>query len=282
MNIVRYSITLLAVSAVAVACSDNQPNRDLTESVAQAEKTVVVFRSSQNGGSASGTVTHYDPQSYYNLTFQAWENKVNGGPRTASLHINGFGSTSVQVCTTEQICTSYDSNNNWMCNGWENVQYCYYTQSYYYINGYGDIPTADFRVGEHTAHLTTNLADDPRFSATRCGWDAVAYAWTCTPVTGTLDVIWRDNGTSEFDTKGMTSSSYRSPYGSYTMRSNGRTSSSSADVSGTALGNAVSPLGTIGLSRETTVTKEVFVTPPASDGGGPPPPPPGDGGFGPG
>jgi hypothetical protein len=277
----RSTLAVFIASGVAMmACSSSAPSAsESTGSSAQAINTVNVFHSTQNGGNANGSVSYYDvdTQSYYQLQFQAWENK-SAKSRTSSLSFYGYGYSSTQVCYDEQICEAWDYN-TWTCTAWETMQYCYEQQVPYWISGYGDIPTSDFRVGPHTAHLTTDLANDPSFYATRCGYDS-SWNYSCTPVTGRFDVSWRDNGSFSTEQQGMWKSTSTSPWGSFSMQSTGHASNATADVTGTALGDVVSSGGNLGLSMGASVSKDVFQGTPSGDGGMPPPPPPpyGDGG----
>lgn len=280
MNITRSSVAVILAAGVVAACSSARPGAgESAGSSAQALASATVFHSTQNGGDASGFVSHYDAdsQSYYSLQFDAWENR-SAQSRTASLSFYGYGATTQQVCFDEPVCSSWDYS-TWTCSSWEAIQYCYETQIPYWIYGYGNIPTNDFRIGAHTAHLTTDLANDLGFTATRCGWDA-NWSYSCTPVTGTLDVTWRDNGNFNTEQQGTWSSTSTSPWGTFSTRSTGHASTSSADVSGTVLGDAPSTWGKIGQSKDTSVTRDLVqgTTPPPPPDGGVLPPPPGDGG----
>lgn len=279
MRFVRSSIVCLVLCGAVAACSSKEQGTE--GSSAQSLTSVNVYHSNQNGGGVNGAVNHYDSQGYFNMWFNAWENKT-GNSRSAALSFQGFGASFQQVCFNEQICSAWDYN-TWSCTAWETVQYCYngYTNPYY-VYGYGDIQNGDFRIGGHTAHLTTDLANDPTFFAIRCSFDS-NWFYTCTPITsGTIDVTWRDNGQMSKDVQGTWSSTATSPWGGqYSTHSTGHMSEISADASGTFLGNDVNASGTITQSRDTMITKDVFKSPqpPApGDGGAPPPPPPPDGG----
>ena len=281
MNLVRCSIACFALTGALAACASKDGAPAPTGSSAQALSSVNVFHSVQSGGGASGGVTRSDADSYYNVWFQAWENKTAGGSRTASLSFSGYGASLQEACYDEQICSAWDYN-TWQCTAWETVQYCYTYQSKpYYVYGYGDVPTADFRVGAHTAHLQTDLANDPSFMAIRCAYDDY-WTYTCTPMTGTIDVVWRDNGDFSTEQQGTWSMTAGSPWGQYTTRSVGHTSEASATATGTFLGDLVGADGKISQSKGVNVSKDVFQAPPppppGGDAGAPPPPPPPDGG----
>ncbi len=271
MNISRPSIAFILAACATAACSANTKSVDpgSTGSSAQALSSPSIFHSTQTGGNAEGSVSHYDPntQASYWLNFDAWENQSAQG-RTASLAFWGYGYTTEQVCYDETLCSSWDYY-TWTCNAWETVHWCYEQPIPYWIMGYGDIPTNDFRVGGHTAHLTTDLSNDAGFYATRCGWDA-NWSYSCTPITGTIDVTWSDNGLYSNELQGVWSSTSTSPWGSFSTRSIGHSTTLSADVSGTFLGDAPSTFGKIGSSMGTSITKDVFNA--TSDAGAPPPP----------
>jgi hypothetical protein len=277
MKSFRIAVSCLVASGAIAGCSTKDDAQSMTASTSQAITSVNVFHSQQSGGGARGSVYQQDQQSYFMAQFDAWENK-SGKTRTASVSFWGSGATFKQVCFDEKICV-WDPN-TWTCN-WETYQYCYedFTKSYY-VYGYGDIPTGDFRVGAHTARLTTDLSKNSSFTALQCGYDS-SWNYSCTPMTGTIDLTWRDNGNFTTEQNGVSSMQSTSPYGQYSTHSTGHQSDSSADVSGTFLGVAVSTQGDISLSKETNISKDVFKgpQPPPPDGGlPPPPPPPGDGG----
>jgi hypothetical protein len=267
--------SLMAVGSVAGCSANDAPST--TASSSQALANVSVYHSQQSGGGAQGSVYQQDANTYFSASFDAWENKT-GKTRTAALSFWGYGATTQQVCFDEQICV-WDPN-TWTCN-YETYQYCYQSWvSSRYVYGYGDIPTGDFRVGSHTARLTTDLSQDSSFYAIQCSYDQWTYS--CTPVTGTIDLTWRDNGNFTTEQNGVSSTQSTSTYSQYSTHTTGHQSNASADVTGTFLGNAVTSQGSISLSKDSNVTKEVFKAPPppppGGDAGGPPPPPPPDGG----
>lgn len=273
----RIAISCLVVSGAIAGCSA-QDGPTASGSTSQALTSVNVFHSQQSGGGANGSVNYQDSNKYFYGWFDAWENKT-GKSRSASLNFSGGGASLQQVCYDEQICV-WDPN-TWTCS-WETYQYCYqgYTNPYW-IFGYGDVPTGDFRVGGHTARLTTDLSKDSGFQATQCGWDSSSWTYTCSPVTGTIDLTWRDNGHFTFDQNGVTSTQSTWGYGQYSTHSTGHQSNASADVTGTFLGYDVTTQGNVTLSKENNVSKDMYSAPPPpppGDAGPPPPPPPPDGG----
>ena len=281
MRSFRIAVSCLLAAGAVSACSTHDDAPGATGSTSEAITSVNVYHSQQSGGGAKGMVSQADSQSVFTAQFDAWENQT-GKTRSASLSFWGYGASFQQICYDEQICV-WDPNT--LGCTWETYQYCYedYTKSFN-IYGYGDIPTGDFRVGAHTARLTTDLSNDTSFTAIQCTFDQSTWFYSCTPMTGTIDLTWRDNGNFTNDQQGTWSMSSSSPYSQYSTRSTGHMRDTSADVTGTFLGNVVSAPGDITLSKDTTISKDVWKgpqPPPPGDGGAPPPPPPpppGDGG----
>jgi hypothetical protein len=270
--IVRNSVALIVVSAAAVACSSTRGSGEPTDTVTQAEKAVTVLHSNWNGGSANANTA--DPTKM--LMLDVFENK-SAKSRSVNFFLNTMGvDPTSKVCTTEQICKYVDYTAFPPTCTWESVEYCWYTRSYMSF-ATGELPSADFRVGTHTAHLSTdlasNLANGLMVSGFRCTSDSLAWTSSCEPVTdGIIDIVWRANGNYEYESQGSSSSTVNNPMGSFTTRTTGQSSSASADFSGTVFGNAVAgPTGNINTTKGNNVSKEVTQ--------GPPPPPPGDAGL---
>jgi hypothetical protein len=264
MKLVRYSAALaLALAALAAVPACSGPNKadesvaEPVEKVTQAATSANVFHSTWSGGGATGSASGQFSQ----LNFDVWESKTQQG-RRAFLSFFGYGTDPTsRVCVDETVC-------KWSPMGceWETIQYCYYTR-YYWQNGYGEIPSADFRVGPNSARLTTNLANDPLFNSTRCTYDSQTWTTSCAPATGSFDVTWRANGMSSSDSQGTTSNSYQWFDGSFSTRNVGQWSQDSADVSGTVLGDAASGWGWISQSKGVNVSRDIFKNTGTADGG---------------
>lgn len=264
MNLVRTSMVLVIVAATA-SCSSREPTTDgPVGSAGEALTSVNVFHSNWNGGNATGGA--WSPSGSANFT--AWESG-NAQSRTAALEFWAYGyDPSSQVCMTNDACWSSADSGKPSC---ETYTWCYYTRTYW-ENGWGEIPSADFKVGSHSAHLTTDLANDPGFYATKCTWDSVTYQYACGQVTsGTFDVTWRDNGNSSTSSEGIQRSRYEWYSGSYSSVSTGSSSSSSADITGSALGITIAGgWGQLGTSKGNGVQKSITkdtVPSPSPDGG---------------
>lgn len=265
MNKIRSLAVAVAVAASVFACSSREPapQHETLGATSQAATSVNVYHSTWNGSSAGGNA--YAPGE--NARFDVWENKSNQG-RSAYLSYfrNGVDMTS-QVCVPETVCQWNPST--WQCD-WETITYCYYSR-YFWEQGWGEIPTRDFRVGGHTAHLATDLSKDPNFSATRCTFDYYNWTSSCGPAPGgTIDVTWRANGFQSSDSQGTSTSSYSWFNGSYTVKSVGHTSMDSADVSGSFLGVPASGISTIAQSRGGSVSRDIIkdTAPGGGHGGG--------------
>lgn len=271
--VVRSAVALFLVS-VGVACSSTQRSGEPTGTVALADKTVTVLHTNWNGGSASAN--QMDPTNM--LRLDVFESK-SAKSRAVYFFLNTMGADPTsKVCTTEQICKYVDYTTLPPTCIWETVEYCWYTR-YYMSFATGELPSGDFRVGPHSAHMSTdlasNLANGLMVSGFRCTSDSVNWTSSCEPVTdGKIDLVWRADGTYEYESQGTSSSTFTGPMGSFTAHTTGQSSSSSASFSGIVFNNAVAGSGTIGTTKGNNVSKDVTQSPP------PPPPPPGGMGDG--
>jgi hypothetical protein len=261
MKIIGSSVAVIIVSTLgAVACSNGDPSKtEPVGSTTQAD-TVVKYHSEWSGGNAEASA--YTQYSSFNLN--VFEN-TSGTTRTAQLFVSGNGSDPTsQVCVTDNYCTAYDYSQPypWPCTAWQPYTYCSYTRTYSEY-GFGQIPSGDFQVGKHGAHLSTNLANDPGLYVTRCASDTVAGTYSCTSGIGTIDVTWADNGNFQSENDDTSTSKYSTPYSTYTTKTSGKSTSSSANVSGTVLGTPVNAQGTIGQSKGKSVSKDII-----EEGGG--------------
>jgi hypothetical protein len=213
----------------------------------QAVTSVDVWHSNWNGGSAD--LTQYTGTSLVQLN--AFESKT-AKTRNVGFNVYAYAyDPNSQVCNNETIC--WDPTDPTTC---YTYTWCYYA-GYTVTQGYGQIGNKDFAVGGKTAALRTDLAADPNFYGQTC--TATASSFTCGPATGTVNVVWKANGYYSKGQNGTTDFSYSYGGSTYTSRTTGQYSSTSANVSGTVLGSDVTgAAGEISDSKGNTVSKQVF------------------------
>jgi hypothetical protein len=241
----RFAFATLAFSAACAGSAPAAPagHDEPVASTSPAASAVNVFHASNNGGDAYAESFTDVSQSY----IEAFENK-SGKSRAAFVYFFSYAyDPNSLTCQTETIC--WDPNDPSTCYDYE---YCYYA-NYTYSNGYGSIPIRDFSVGKKTAELHTDVAKDPNFSATTCTQNG------CSAATGKIDVSWAANGYYSHTTSGTSTTTYAWGSASYTSRSSGTSSSSSANVDGQLLGTTLqNAYGEINTSQGASVSKDIF------------------------
>lgn len=254
-KLMKTCLSLSAIALAASACADVEvaPETDepTADKVAEAARRAVVYHSTWNGASADAWA--WSP--YQSISMQAWENKSQGGLRTAYLSLWGYSvDPTSEVCHTEQWCWGNDADGG--APDCYEYTWCEYTR-YSWIYGWGEISESDFRVSGSvkTAHLDVDLAQAPGFTATRCTYDTVANSYDCAAFDeGAVDVIWSANGFYSSSQNGVQSNQY----GNYTERTTGQYDSASADTSGTVLGVPARGQGYISTSKGVGVSKEIL------------------------
>jgi hypothetical protein len=234
----------LALSGACIGAEPKAPAAD--EPVAETTKALsqTVWHGSQNGGSATAEAYSELSDTY----IDAFESK-SGKSRSVSMFLFSYTyDPTSQTCDEETIC--WDPSDPNSC---ETYEYCYYAR-YTYTNGYGQLPKKDFSVGKKTAELHTDLAKDPNFYASTCDQDG-----NCAAATGTIDVSWAANGQYSSQTNGTSSYTYSFGNEKYSARTSGVSSSSSANVLGTALGHSMdSSYGSVYASSGSSITKDII------------------------
>jgi hypothetical protein len=119
-----------------------------------------------------------------------------------------------------------------VCEQIEGSSYCHYSRVTY-VFGWGELPGADVSFKNNSARVQATVANGPTFTIERCTVDDVAQTFDCTMGEGgELDVAWQKNSLYE----GFSSGTNSTRIGVYTFRSQGTSSSVSADSSGTVFG----------------------------------------------
>ena len=253
MNSTQSRMGMMAFGLALAACT-GQGDIDDVGSVSEASTSR--HQSIQDGISASA----YGGDGWSSWRLDAWENGI-GATRTAYLayYASTVDPTS-EVCVTEEFpprCPPEDPMccmpGDPFCGG--SYTYCYYTR-WSYESAYGEIPSSAFQVTRNAARLRTQLAAGAGIYYERCTYDRLAGTGECTSGAGAdLDVQWtRDGGYSVFN-QGI--SEYQS--GPYAYRTNGRSTQSSAAVSGSVAGQDV-PAGFAWgwISEGRSIVREVF------------------------
>jgi hypothetical protein len=195
-----------------------------------------VWHANWNGGSAS--VTFWD--AYSGGYLNAWESK-SGGTRTAYLWFDRY---SVDPASLQ--CVTY----NWW--GWD-YTYCYYTR-YSYDYGWGEVAGTDVVINNGVARVHSTLPST--FYSLSCTIDYNDWTnTTCSTGTGsTVDVVWHKDGlTSTFS-----SGTSQQDWGSYSFKSQGTYSSSSALANGSLLGHDFADArGSFGDSHSTSIGMDI-------------------------
>lgn len=137
--------------------------------------------------------------------------------------------------------------------------YCYYTR-YIYDYAYGSISPRSFGATRTAARLRVSLGSEPGLSFQHCVYDSLAGTYECstTPAGSSIDLRWTSNHAYTSESNGVQSTRY----GPYSYRTNGKSTSMSAAVSGTVLGTAIPVAGAYwsdaSLSDGHTVTHDMY------------------------
>jgi len=202
-----------------------------------------VWHSSNNGGAAYASF--YDGQSSGSLQASEYGNGAN---RTVNLSFNYQGPD-----PASEVCFTY--SDPW----WGTYTYCYY--SYIVEWGWGTIPSADLRIDANARTARLHTTTDSTFSIQRCTFGYYPWLWNCTNgVSETLDLMWNANGVNGFSHSGTS----EMRMGGYAMRTSGKYTSNSADITGTAFGRPASTMwyGTIIDTHGTNVSRDIVVAGP--------------------
>jgi hypothetical protein len=230
-----FAIVFVLGSMTFGACDNQDPIEE--DNLSASSQAVTTYRYVWNGQSADA----YAGDALRGVSVNVWESGTGSDRRT-------FGGVwYYEADPSSAICEEYDG-----------IPYCYHTR-YTYVSGWGELPAADVLLRNDFARVQTNVGNGRPFNIEKCIVDQVAATYECTAVAdGEMNVVWKKNGISSSFSAGTN----MSKYGVYSFRSQGTSSSASADAYGTVFGisfGGSEPLrgeGYLGAGR--SVTREVI------------------------
>jgi hypothetical protein len=244
MKTINVACVAAAMAMLGGCAIDEQGGVDGDEAVAVAEQAATqadVWHASWNGGSVDASSYGYLSSAYVS----AFEYK-SGSTRYAYVNLSKWS-----VDPTSQQCFTWT---DWWGGTYD---YCYYTR-YSYTWGWGSIPEHDLQISPNAARLRTELSSN--FGGYTCTWDW--YNWQtsgCTSLAGgSVDLKWNKNGGYSTFSSGTS----QTEYGAYTFKAQGTYRSSSAQATGSFLGETFdSAYGSFSDTRGVNVTRSVLKTP---------------------
>jgi hypothetical protein len=204
-----FAIVFVVGSMAFGACANQDPTGE--DNLGVSSQAVTTYRYVWNGRSADA----YAGEATRGVSVNVWESGTGSDRRT-------FGGVwYYEADPSSMICEEYDG-----------ISYCYYTR-HTYVSGWGELPEEHVTMRNDFARVQTTVANGRTFTIEKCIVDQVAATYECTAdAGGVVDVAWKKNGISESFSAGTNSSKY----GVYSFRSQGTSSSTSADAHGTVFG----------------------------------------------
>jgi len=233
---------LVAVAAVVgLACTQSGLVDPATaEHLAEAEQGLSSFKSTMNGVSVYAA----ESTEVSGFVVEAWEAKTSGAHTTYLSFSRWAYDLDSRVCSV-QICEPPPKE------GGEPVQceVCSYTRTVQQM-GAGNLPNDSLRAAGSVATLTVDISALADFSFQQCLFDESTGSVDCStaPTLGNIALTFKKDGKGSTFTSGVE----LERVGHYTSQKVGTFRTDTAAVSGSFLGVAPAPTGTIGSGANVT------------------------------